>query len=93
MYIPEDPNNENEIPTSATVEFIGTVVLTLGYVIVAIAEGIALSELAQSKEKEEQEAKLVNQASQEQKEQLSDIQSKLDYLVNEIEMLKKRDNQ
>ncbi|MFB5086635.1 hypothetical protein PGC35_05350 [Psychrobacillus sp. PGGUH221] len=90
MYIPEDPNNENEIPTSATVEFIGTVVLTLGYVIVAIAEGIALSELAQAKEKEEQEAKLVNQSSQEQKEQLSDIQSKLDYLVNEIEMLKKK---
>lgn len=90
MYIPEDPNNENEIPTSTTVEFIGTVVLTLGYVIVAIAEGIALSELAQAKEKEEQEAKLVNQASQEQKEQLSDIQSKLDYLVNEIEMLKKK---
>lgn len=90
MYIPEDPNNENEIPTSATVEFIGTVVLTLGYVIVAIAEGIALSELAQAKEKEEQEAKLVNQTSQDQKEQLSDIQSKLDYLVNEIEMLKKK---
>ncbi|ALC86976.1 hypothetical protein AM499_14965 [Bacillus sp. FJAT-22090] len=90
MYIPEDPNNENEIPTSTTVEFIGTVVLTLGYVIVAIAEGIALSELAQAKEKEEQEAKLVNLASQEQKEQLSDIQSKLDYLVNEIEMLKKK---
>lgn len=90
MYIPEDPNNEREIPTSTTVEFIGTVVLTLGYVIVAIAEGIALSELAQAKEKEEQEAKLVNQASQEQKEQLSDIQSKLDYLVNEIEMLKKK---
>ncbi|MDF2064885.1 hypothetical protein [Bacillus sp. Cr_A10] len=90
MYIPEDPNNENEIPTSTTVEFIGTVVLTLGYVIVAIAEGIALSELAQAKDKEEQEAKLVNQSSQEQKEQLSDIQSKLDYLVNEIEMLKKK---
>ncbi|KQL37446.1 hypothetical protein [Psychrobacillus sp. FJAT-21963] len=90
MYIPEDPNNENEIPTSATVEFIGTVVLTLGYVIVAIAEGIALSELAQAKDKEEQGAKLVNQTSQDQKEQLSDIQSKLDYLVNEIEMLKKK---
>ena len=84
MYIPEDPNNENEIPPSATVEFIGTVVLTLGYVIVAIAEGVALSELAQAKDKEEQGAKLVNQTSQDQKEQLSDIQSKLDYLVNEI---------
>ncbi|MEI4769903.1 hypothetical protein WAX74_09635 [Psychrobacillus sp. FJAT-51614] len=85
---PEDPNNE--IPTSDIIAFIGSVVVTFGYFIETISEGIALSELAQAKDKEEQGAKLVKQANQEQKDQLSDIQSKLNYLVNEIEMLKKK---
>lgn len=83
-----DPNEpENELPTNLAdkVGFLGTVVVTIGYIIETIGEGIALSELAQE-EKSVEQNKQVNQ------KQLSDIQSKLDYLINEINAMKKKDD-
>ena len=85
---PLDPNeSENEETTNlaAKVGFLGTVVVTLGYIIEAISEGIALSELTQ-------EEKKVDQSKQVNQQQLSDIQHKLDYLIKEIDSMKKKDD-
>ena len=81
--IPEDPNNDLPPHFGETIEFLGSVILTIGYIVSTIGEGIVLSELTQAKEDEKK-------SSIKQDEQLSDIQSKLDYLVSEMEVLKKR---
>lgn len=86
---PLDPNEQQENESeqqgnlAAKVGFLGTVVVTIGYIIETIGEGIALSELAQ-------EEKNVEQKKQANQQQLSDIQSKLDYLIKEIDTMKKR---
>ena len=80
---PEDPNNELPPNSGETIVFLGSVILTIGYIVGTIGEGIVLSESSREEE-------AVKKASLEQQEQLSDIQSKLDYLVSEIEVLKKR---
>jgi len=82
---PNEPENEQPINLAAKVGFLGTVVVTIGYIIEAISEGIAISELAQ-------EEKHVEQAKQVDQQQLSDIQSKLDYLINEMNTMKKKDD-
>ncbi|QUG40042.1 hypothetical protein KD050_12005 [Psychrobacillus sp. INOP01] len=82
---PIEPENEQPANLAAKVGFLGTVVVTIGYIIEAISEGIALSELAQE-EKNVEKKEQINQ------QQLSDIQSKLDYLIKEIETTKKRDD-
>lgn len=85
---PQDPNElENEQTTNLAekVSFLGSVVVTIGYIIETIGEGIALSEL----EKEEKKSAQKQQVNQ---QQLSDIQSKLDYLIKEIETMKKKDD-
>ncbi|PZX02993.1 hypothetical protein C7437_10889 [Psychrobacillus insolitus] len=81
--IPEDPKNDLPPHFGETIEFLGSVILTIGYIVSTIGEGIVLSELTQAKEDEKK-------SSIKQDEQLSDIQSKLDYLVSEMEVLKKR---
>lgn len=82
---PIEPENDETTKLAAKVGFLGTAVVTLGYIIVAISEGIALSEL-------EQEEKNVEQKKQVNQQQLFDIQSKLDYLIKEIDTLKKKDD-
>lgn len=82
---PNESENEETTNLAAKVGFLGTVVVTLGYIIEAISEGIALSELTQEEKKVEQ-SKQVNQ------QQLSDIQHKLDYLIKEIDSMKKKDD-
>ena len=86
--LPEDPYNY-ELPTGlgAKVGFIGTVVTVIGYIIDAIGEGIELAEIAQVEDAAKKEQQ---QQQQQQQQQLSDIQEKLDHLLNEIEALKKR---
>jgi len=81
--IPEDPNNELPPNSGETILFLSSVILTIGYIVGTIGEGIVLSESSREEE-------VVKKASLEQQKQLSDIQSKLDYLVSEIEVLKKR---
>jgi hypothetical protein len=82
---PIEPENEETTNLAAKVGFLGTVIVTIGYIIETIGEGIALSELAQE-EKNIEQKKQVNQ------QQLSDIQSKLDYLIKEIDTMKKKDD-
>lgn len=88
---PLDPNElENEQPNnklSAKVGFLGSVVATIGYIITTIGEGIALSE-------QDQVEKNVENKDEEnlKQQQLSDIQGKLDYLINEINTMKKKDD-
>ncbi|MFJ7825851.1 hypothetical protein [Psychrobacillus sp. NPDC096623] len=79
-----EPENEQKTNLAEKVGFLGSVVVTIGYIIETIGEGIALSELAQE-EKNVEQTKQVNQ------QQLSDIQHKLDYLIKEIDMMKKKD--
>ncbi|WP_277584583.1 hypothetical protein [Psychrobacillus antarcticus] len=82
---PVEPENEETTNLADKVGFLGTVIVTIGYIIETIGEGIALAEL-------EKEEKNVQQNKQENQQQLSDIQSKLDYLIKEIETLKKKDD-
>ena len=87
---PLDPNElENEQPNklSTKVGFLGSVVATIGYIIATIGEGIALSE----QEEAVKNAENKDQDKQKQ-QQLSDIEGKLDYLINEINTMKKKDD-
>lgn len=81
--IPEDPKKELPPNSGETILFLSSVIHTIGYIVGTIGEGIILSELSREEE-------VVKKASLEQQKQLSDIQSKLDYLVSEMEVLKKR---
>ncbi|MEK3979239.1 hypothetical protein MKY37_09080 [Psychrobacillus sp. FSL K6-2836] len=82
---PNEPENEQTTNLAAKVGFLGTVVTTIGYIIEAISEGIAISELAE-------EEKNIEQKKQADQQQLSDIQSKLDYLIKEMNTMKKKDD-
>ena len=82
---PIEPENEEPINLAAKVGFLGTVVTTIGYIIEAISEGIALSELAQ-------EEKSIEQKKQADQQQLAEIQSKLDYIIKEMNTMKKKDD-
>ncbi|TQR17493.1 hypothetical protein [Psychrobacillus vulpis] len=79
----EGPNNELPPNLGLTVGFISSVILSIGYVVGTIGEGIVLYETNRAE-------KLEKQAAVDQQKQMSDIQSKLEYLINEIEELKKR---
>lgn len=80
---PEDPNNELPQNLGLTVGFIGTVIVVIGYFVDMIGEGIGLAELRRSQEIEKQDGL-------QQSKQLSQIHNKLDYLINEIEEIKRR---
>lgn len=82
---PIEPENEQPANLSEEIEFLGNFVTTVGFIIRTIGEGIGLSELAQ-------EEQIIQQRNQVNQQQLSDIQSKLDYLIKEVDMIKKRDN-
>lgn len=89
--LPEDPNNyELPIGLGAKVGFIGTVLAAIGYVFDAIGEGIELAEIARAEDIAKKEQLEQQEQQQQQQQQLSDIQEKLDHLLNEIEALKKR---
>jgi hypothetical protein len=81
--IPEDPNNDPPTRVGATVGLIGAVIITIGFILDTIGEGIELSETLQ-RDENEKKAKL------RQKQQFNQIQNKLDFLIGEIEELKKR---
>lgn len=81
--MPEYPDNDQPSNLGLTIGFIGTVIVTLGYIVETIGEGIELSETLRAEKNEKQ-------AALEQSKQLSEIQSKLNYLVDEIAALKKR---
>lgn len=80
--IPEDPNDELPPNFGLTVGFIASVILSIGYVVDTIGTGIALYEA-------NRDFKEIERAEQDQQQQISDIQRKLDYLVDEMEALKK----
>lgn len=89
MMIPDDPNTSpnstNELPPNLglTVGFVGTVIFTIGYIINTIGDGIVLYEANRDVELEKKQK-------QAQQQQFKDIQNKLDFLVHEIEQLKRR---
>ncbi|WP_144510484.1 hypothetical protein [Bacillus sp. FJAT-22090] len=80
---PEDPNDELPPNLGLTIGFISSVILSIGYIIDTIGEGVTLYEANRALE-------IAKQDALEQNQQLSDILSKLNYLVDEIEELKKR---
>lgn len=57
---PNEPENEQTTNLAAKVGFLGTVVTTIGYIIEAISEGIAISELAEEEKNIEQKSKLIS---------------------------------
>jgi len=82
-------NNNEEEPVSLgiTVGFLGSILVTLGFVVQNIADAIAISEL---KEREQNNSSSKKEKNSSSVKQLNEIQSKLDFLINEIETLKKR---
>lgn len=80
---PEEPNNELPQNLGLTVGFIGTVIIAIGYFVDMIGEGIELAELRRSQE-------INNEEGLQQSNQLSQLHNKLDYLINEIEEIKRR---
>lgn len=81
--LPEDPNIELPSRVGLTIGIIGAVIISIGFIIDTIGEGIELSEILQRDE-------IDRNAKIRQKQQFNQIQSKLDFLIGEIEELKKR---
>ncbi|MBD7944686.1 hypothetical protein MKZ20_01145 [Psychrobacillus sp. FSL K6-2684] len=81
---PKNNDKSSEQPNlGATLDFLGSVVVTLGFLIGTIGEGITLQE---NLEEEQSEKK----SKSNQKLQLSQIEKKLDYVINELEALKRK---
>ncbi|GGA34300.1 hypothetical protein [Psychrobacillus lasiicapitis] len=80
--IPEDPNDELPPNLGLTVGFIASVILSIGYVVDTIGTGIALYEA-------NRDYRTAERAAQDQQQQISDIQNKLDQLLGQMEELKK----
>ncbi|MFJ5771068.1 hypothetical protein [Psychrobacillus sp. NPDC093180] len=80
--IPEDPNDELPPNLGLTVGFIASVILSIGYVVDTIGTGIALYEA-------NRDYKAAERAAQDQQQQISDMQNKLDQLLGQMEELKK----
>lgn len=81
--IPEDTNNQLPPRLGATVGFIGAAIITIGFIIDTIGEGIELSETLRRDEIDRQSIK-------KQQLQFKQIQQKLDRLVDEIDEMKRR---
>lgn len=84
--IPDDPNDELPPNLGLTVGFIASVILSIGYVVDTIGTGIALYEA-------NRDYKEATRAAQDQQQQISDIQNKLDQLLGQMEELKKEQDQ
>jgi NhaP-type Na+/H+ or K+/H+ antiporter len=80
---PEDPNDERPTYLGLTVGVIGAAIISIGFILDTIAQGIELSEI---KRKDEIDRK----AGGRNMEQLNQIQRKLDFLLNEVDELKRR---
>ncbi|QFF97530.1 hypothetical protein PB01_01160 [Psychrobacillus glaciei] len=80
---PEDPNDELPTRLGLAVGLIGSVIITIGFIINTIGEGIELSEINR-KDEIDRKAGLRN------KEHFNQIQRKLDFLLSEIDELKRR---
>ncbi|TQR14147.1 hypothetical protein [Psychrobacillus soli] len=80
---PDEPNDDGLPPNfGLTVGFIASVILSIGYVVDTIGTGIALYEA-------NRDFKEVEKAAQDQQQQITDIQNKLDQLLGQMEELKK----
>lgn len=82
---PDEPNEELPPRLGLTVGFLGTIIIVLGYIIDAIGEGIELSETIRQDE-------IDSKADEQQQQQFSEIQKKLDFLLIEMAALKKDQN-
>lgn len=82
--IPEDPNNQLPPRVGATVGLIGAAIITIGFIVDTIGEGIELSETLRRDEIEKRSNK-------NQQLQFKQIHQKLDRLVNEIDEMKRRE--
>ncbi|MEK3973701.1 hypothetical protein [Psychrobacillus sp. FSL K6-1267] len=81
----QSKNNEKFIEQpnlGLTLGFLGSVFETLGLLIGTIGEGVILQEMVE----EEQVEKKIRS---DQKNQLSQIEKKLDYVIKELELLKR----
>lgn len=86
---PDEPNDGLPPNFGLTVGFIGSVILSLGYIVGTIGEGIALYEANRDFLKEERAAQEGQRAAQDQQKQISEIQDKLDSLLDQMEAMKK----
>lgn len=81
---PKNNDKTSEQPSlGATLDFLGSAVITLGFLIGTIGEGITLQESLEEKQSEKN-------SKSNQKLQLSQIEKKLDQVIKELEALKKR---
>lgn len=84
--IPDEPNDGLPPNFGLTVGFIASVILSIGYVVDTIGTGIALYEA-------NRDYRQAGCAEQDQQQQISDIQNKLDQLLGQMEELKKEQDQ
>lgn len=80
---PEDPSIQLPPRVGATVGLIGAVLITIGFIVDTLGEGMELSETIKRD-------KIAAQAAERQRQQLNRIQQKLDYLTGEIDVIKRR---
>ncbi len=82
-------NTEDEpVNLAITVGFLGSILVTLGFVVQNIADAIAISELRENGQNNSTSTSKKEKGSS--SKQLNEIQQKLDFLINELEGLKKR---
>ncbi|WP_391119101.1 hypothetical protein [Psychrobacillus sp. L3] len=80
---PEDPHDELPTRVGLAVGLVGSVIISIGFIINTIGEGIALSEINRKDE-------IDRKASLRNREHFNQIQRKLDFLLSEIDELKRR---
>ena len=81
--------NDEPITVGITVGFLGSLLVTLGFIVQNIAEAITISELREREQNPSPPSSNKDNGNG-SIQQLTEIQSKLDFLINEIETLKKR---
>lgn len=80
---PEDPSNQLPPRLGATVGLIGAIIITIGFIVDTLGEGIELSETIKKD-------KIATKEAGQQQLQLQQIHNKLDYLMNEVNEIKRR---
>jgi len=87
-------NNAQEqgtVSLGVTVGFLGSILVTLGFIVQNFADAIVISELKENEQRNSStSSKKEKNNSSISAKQLDDIQRKLDLLINEMETLKKR---
>ncbi|WP_143128302.1 hypothetical protein [Psychrobacillus sp. OK032] len=82
--MPKDPSSQLPPRVGATVGLIGAAIITIGFIVDTIGEGIELSETLRRDEIEKRSIK-------KQQLQFKQIHQKLDRLVDEIDEMKRRE--